>query len=139
MGDSSYRLISHTPGLVLSVWMPLGVPTWAGTTGEDVAVVVSALFGPWNNDLKLGFLGGRSGGRGGGSSCVGGGSEGGMGRSWVARVSEEAKTPSNRPLDDEARVALSSSLLGSTSSAVLGSSLADVEWEEVDEDRATTS
>lgn len=82
---------------------------------------------PWNRDRKLGFLGGRSGGRGGGSSGVGGGSEGGRGGSWVAMASDEAKTPSNRPLDDEAREAPSSSLQGSASSVGLGSSLADVE------------
>lgn len=97
LADSSIRRISVSG--VLSTW---GEFAPAREAGELDAL---SGFGPWNKDRKVGFLGGRSGGRGGASSCDGGGKDGGLGGSiWlVTRLSEEDKAPSSTPRVAEVR------------------------------------
>lgn len=75
--------------------MRLGSASTGGRSGrservaEETAACEASEFGPWKSDLRVGFFGGRSGGRGGGSEGRAGGSVGALGASscWVARVS----------------------------------------------------
>lgn len=116
MADSSIRRNSDSL-LPFSVWAfgwaeGAALP-WAAD-GPLCALAASA-FGPWKSERRVGFLGGRSGGRGGGSSWAGGGREGGLGgslwRGGKGARSDAGRIPSRRPLLGGARLELQQTTL----------------------------